>query len=472
MARPRPNLIVIYTDQQRHDTIHALGNDVIRTPNMDRLCAEGTTYVNATTSCPVCMPARWSLHTGQWTSTHRCYSNHLEGPRPDVDLPGCLRAAGYHTGLVGKNHSFLTPRDLDVFEEHPHTTDELAGRARGEFMKENRKRFPRLLEIPAAGGVEGDPERAKTDAAMRFIRNADDAPYFLWLSYHNPHTPYVAPEPYFSMYEKAELPPPRVEADGLAAAGKPFRQRFHQSNNDKVHPFDARQIDLMRRLYYGMITLVDDEIGRLLAFLQERGDVDDTLIVFMSDHGDYQGDHGLITKSPALYDCLVRIPFVMRHPGRVPAGRRDERFASAVDVMPTLLAAAGAAIPQSVEGRDLLSLLEPSRVDEAVRPCAFSEYGIPGTPYDEERLAAEGLDGDPITWIGKPARGEGLPWEGNPVSLAGRTRMARTKEWTLVDEPGGTCELYNIVDDPGELVNLYGRAEYDGVVGELRAFLG
>lgn len=101
----RPNILLIYTDQQRFDTIGALGNPVIRTPNLDRLVTEGVAFTHATTPCPVCMPARWSLHAGQWTTTHRCYSNHHPGLRPSTALPTMLCRAGYRVGLVGKNHS-------------------------------------------------------------------------------------------------------------------------------------------------------------------------------------------------------------------------------------------------------------------------------------------------------------------------------------------------------------------------------
>ena len=115
----RPNILLIYTDQQRFDTIRALGNGQIHTPNLDRLVGEGVAFTQATTPSPVCLVNRWCLHSGQWSSENRCFSNHHPGLRPPTDIPMLLRKAGYVTGLCGKNHSFLTPADMDEWDETP-----------------------------------------------------------------------------------------------------------------------------------------------------------------------------------------------------------------------------------------------------------------------------------------------------------------------------------------------------------------
>ncbi len=458
----QPNILILYTDQQRHDTIHALGNPVIQTPNLDRLCTAGTAFTQATTPAPVCMPARWSLHSGQWTTTHRCYSNHHEGSRPAVVLPTRLRQAGYRTGLVGKNHSFLTPDDLDYWDTNPPAADAGAAAERAAWMQTGRERWPRLAEEPVPGGVAADPEQAKTDAALGFLKDCGDQPFFLWLSYHNPHTPYYAPEPYFSLYTDARLPACMCEPEGLAAAGKPYRQQFHQRNNDAVLPFTPEQIDAMRRVYYGMISLTDAEIGRVLDHLDHAGLRENTLVFFTSDHGDYQGDHGLLTKSPALYDCLVRIPFIVSQPGTIPTGVRSDALANAVDIMPTCLAAAGLPCPDTVQGRDLLPLLHGRTA--SIRDVVFSEYGIPEGPPCRE---AELQGGERFV---NPGRDD-LPWEGNPLALAGRIRMARTREWKLIEEIGGTNELYDLIHDPNELVNLYGHPDRSAIQKQLTAAL-
>ncbi len=461
----KPNILLIYTDQQRYDTIHALGNSRIRTPNLDRLAREGVAFTHATTPSPVCLADRWSLHSGQWTTTHGCYSNHHPGVRPPTDIPGMLRDAGYVTGLSGKNHSFLTAEDFDYWDDNPTLETHPEWDEYLTWTRYRRSTYPRLAEEPIPTSMTA--EHAKTESALRFMDSCRNSgqPFFLWLSYLYPHTPYEAPEPYFSLYDG--LPPPRVEPDGLAAAGKPFRQQFHQRNNNAILPFTSAQIDLMRRVYHGMVTLIDGEIGRILDYLDERAISESTLLVFTSDHGDYQGDHGMFAKSPALYDALARVPFIARWPGQIDSGRCDDRFASHIDLMPTFAAAAGVPCPAQAQGVDLLPFLRDGGDGGAIRPYAIGEYGVPGAPYDEALLLREGLRDRVFT---NPAD-DRLPWEGNPVALAGRIRMIRSHDWKLIGEEGGAGELYDLRADPHELHNLWHNQRYESVRDELELAL-
>lgn len=462
----RPNILLIYTDQQRHDTIRELGAAWVDTPNIDRLARQGVSFTYAFAPSPVCMAARWSLQTGQWTSTHRCYSNHHPGPLPVFHLPGLLRRQGYRTGLAGKNHTFLKTPDCDVFEEAPQPKAGPGARERAEWIRTTAAvKYPRVALEAAAGGMEADPMRGVTDTAVRFLGATGDRPFFLFASYLNPHPPYYVPEPFFSRYANRPVPAPAVEPEGLKAAGKPFRQQFHQCNVDAITPFDAGQRRMLKRVYGGMVSLVDAEIGRLLDELEARGLAENTLVVFTSDHGDYLGDHGLITKSPAMYDCLTRVPFIVRWPGRAMGGRRDSRFISHVDLLPSFLEAAGAPVPDEVQGGSLLPLFaDPER---RVRDAAFSEYGVPGEPYNEERIVREGLCARRYYNPGN-AR---LPWEGNPVALAGRLRMIRTERWKFVEEIGGADELYDLSDDPNELRNIARRKPFKDICQEMRTRL-
>lgn len=456
----RPNILLIYTDQQRYDTIGAMGNPLIHTPNFDRLVREGVAFSHATTPSPVCMANRWSLHSGQWTTTHQCYSNHHEGVRPPTDIPTMLREAGYVTGLSGKNHSFLTVDDMDLWDENPSLSDHPEWDAWIAWERYRNQHYPRLAEEPVPTSITS--EHAKTESAIRFIdaHKDGDQPFFLWLSYLYPHTPFEAPEPYFSMYD--DLPSPQFEANGLI--NKPFRQQFHQRNNDAIIPFSDEQIALMRRIYYGMISLIDGEIGKLLDYLDTHNLAEKTLIVFTSDHGDYQGDHGLIAKSPSLYDCLVRVPFMVRWTGHIDRGRVDERFASHVDLMPTFADVAQIPCPRQAQGVNLMPYLRDGGQGDVIRPFAVSEYGVPGQPYTQERLQREGVADNVFTnpWNDR------LSWEGNPVALSGRIRMMRTHEWKYIDEADGTCELYDLKADPHELVNLWNCEGYEAVQDDMQ----
>lgn len=449
----------------RHDTIGALGNDVIKTPGIDRLVREGTTFSQATTPCPVCMPARWSLHTGQWSTTHKCYSNHHPGPAQAYNLPLMMRRAGYLTGLIGKNHSFLSSDDVLYFDEHPKPSNKHTAKIRKQWIEEKAsKEFPRLCREPVPGGIQADPDFAKTEAAIRFVKQAKDSPFFLWLSYHHPHTPYYVPAPFFSMYKDADIPKP-VKEDDLQAAGKPFRQQFHQQNNDAILPYDEETVMFMRRVYYGQISMLDREIKGFIDFLESKKILDNTLIIFMSDHGDYMGDHGLMTKSPSLYDCLVRTPLIMRYPAKIPMAQVTDELASHVDIMPTILDMIGVKKPDTVQGKNLLPYIQ--KKETGLREYVFSEYGCPGEAYTPERLEAEGISPGDFT----NPNIDNIPWEGNPVSLSGRIRMIKNQHWKLVEETSGPGELYDLDNDPNELVNLFDKPEHAKIQRELQAKL-
>lgn len=443
----------------RYDTIHALGNEDIITPNIDKLVREGVSFTQTTTPSPVCMPARCSLHSGQWTTTHKCYSNHHRGIKVEENLPSILKKSGYKTALIGKNHSFLEASDMDYFNEYPSYNNPKAAKERYNWLKNIKEpKEARLCFEPAAGGIEGDSDYAKTDDAIKFVENCEDSPFFLWLSYLHPHTPYHVPEPYFSMYKDDVLGKPLVEEN---LNQKPFRQKFHKMNNDAIMPFNHETILHMRKVYCGQVSFLDSEIGRFLEGLSKKGIEENTFIIFMSDHGDYMGEHSMITKSPSLYDCLVRTPLILKWPKNIKENQQSEELASHIDIMPTILEAAKCDCPKAVQGESLLPYAKGEK--QNLRDFVFSEYGTPGKPYSEKRAWEEGIKpGDFLNPFGDP-----IPWEGNPVSLSGRIRMIKNKEWKLVEEEGGTNELYNLKNDPAELKNLYEHPKYKSTAQNL-----
>jgi arylsulfatase len=310
----------------------------------------------------------------------------------------------------------------------------------------------------------------QTDACMNFIAGSQERkqPFFAWMSWLYPHTPYEASQPFYSLYDGVNLPPPVVEPNGLAQANKPFRQIFHQENNDRILPFSHVYQQRMQRTYCAAISQVDFEIGRILDFLEARGLLENTILLFSSDHGDYQGDHGMFTKSPALYDCLIRVPLICVWPGRWAAGVRSPELVSQVDLMPTLLSAAGISVPAGVQGLDLNPVLRHGKADTPLRDAVFAEYGIPGAPFNRERLERVYPD-----YKKKPVdvQGNGVTWEANPIALAGRFRMVRTQNWKFIHEPGGTSELYDLRSDPSELVNLWNHPEHQAIEAQLLAKL-
>jgi len=450
----KPNVIIIYTDQQRYNTIAALGNGFIQTPNIDKLVKNGVAFTNSFVTAPVCTPSRWSLFSGMYTTSHQTYSNHHISKRPPSNLAQELKEGGYKTALVGKNHSFLNKKDMDI----------IIGTSKFPGKPEDDRSAKKAMEW----SVEEDPMHILTDTAMSILASENQKPVFMWLSYLYPHTPYALPEPYFSMYDNVNIPKPVVEPNGLEAANKPFRHVFHKENNDRLIPYDDKDVMRMKRNYYGMITMVDEEIGRLFGFLESNNMLDNTLIVFTSDHGDYMGDHGMVTKSPSMYDCLTRVPLIWLWKGHIKNNVVTDELISNVDVMPTILSLLGQNIPGQVQGKDYAGFLTGKAKNFVPRDYVFAEYGIPGQPMNRGKLeeAIPEYKEAPIYY-----NNPGVPWEANPVSLAGRFRMIRSKEWKFVQEIGGTSELYNMTEDPYELHNLIGDPKYARIQSKLESDL-
>lgn len=455
-AQSKPNVLVIYTDQQRYNTIRSLGNDEVITPNLDRLVNSGTAFTNSFVSAPVCMPSRWSLHSGMYTSSHGAYSNHhAPKEKPVTSLPAELKKNGYLTALVGKNHSYLTKQQMDVYDG-------------GVGFKKKPKDGRSAVEA-MPWSVEDDPMHYLTNKTMEVLEQSkeDGKPAFIWLSYLYPHTPYMCPEPYFSMYDTIKISKPVLEKGGLAKAGKPFRQQFHQINTNAFFSYDEETTMRMKRNYYGMVTMIDAEIGLLLDYLDENGLRDNTIIVFTSDHGDYMGDHGLYTKSPSMYDCLTRVPLIFNAPGRVKENQISDELVSNIDIMPTILEMLNLEIPEQVQGTTFNNVLLGEKSDGS-RKYVFSEYGIPGKVIDKAELETKMPDYETKGIIFRKAN---IPWEASPVALSGRFRMVRSHDFKLVEEVGGTNELYDLNKDPNELMNVYGKRSYRKIQQEMQGAL-
>ncbi|MBD0401740.1 sulfatase [Flammeovirga sp. EKP202] len=444
----KPNVIIIYTDQQRYNTIQALGNQFIKTPNLNKLMQDGIAFKNSFVTAPVCTSSRSSLHSGMYVSSHKTYSNHHGGGRPQTNLPLELKKNGYQTAVIGKNHSFLNKQDIDVFIHTP------------RFKSKPEDKRSAIKAMPWE--VEEDPMFKLTDSAINLLKENDD-PQFIWLSYLYPHSPFMLPEPYFSMYDTIDIPKPVVEANGLKEANKPFRQQIHQKNNDLLLPYDLKTTMRMKRNYYGMISMIDAEIGRLISFLKKENLYDNTIIIFTSDHGDYMGDHGLYTKSPAMYDCLVRVPLIITYPQKVGGNIISSELISNIDLMPTILDFVDIDIPSQVEGISFVDYLTDGS-EKHLRKNVIAEYGLPGNSIH----SFEELEAQVPSFPERPFQfSKGVPWEANPVALAGRFRMLRTENWKLVYDNDKNSELYDLENDPNELHNLYFDESYSRIKNRL-----
>ncbi|CAM3708447.1 sulfatase-like hydrolase/transferase [Occultella aeris] len=448
----QPNIVLLMTDQQRAGFTAAEGGPDTM-PRLDRLFADGARFPRAYTSSPVCVPARTSLLTGRFPSAHGVRQNSTaEFARYATDLLDLLRGAGYSLHFSGKPHMHRGPADFDTFNG-PYLHDGGPGTdgEHAEFDAWLRELDHGVAAEPTPFGVEAQlPYRIVDGGIEALATTAAERPFFLWLSFPEPHNPYQVPEPYFSMFAEEDVPERAVGPEVLDRLGWRYRW-LRRLIEDKRPGYDAHW-RRYRANYLGMLRLIDDQVGRLLDDLGDR--CENTLFVFVTDHGDFLGDYGLQRKGAGMSDALMRIPLALRGPGIVPQ-RRDE-LVSMVDLLPTIAEWLGEPIPAGVQGRSLAPLLRGEDAPSAEFDSILGESGFGGVSYTES-------DRPPLHF----------PYDGptfdelNSVTMSGETRMLVCGRYKLVVDDTGQDVLYDIERDPAEIEDL----SDDPAHGEIRAEL-
>ena len=464
-----PNILVIMTDQQKATASHLYGNTFCQTPNMARLADQGVLFEHAITPHPLCMPARISFWTGQWPHSHGGRRNETPMPTNTHHAFRIWKEAGYHTGLIGKNHCFVDPSDLDLFDTwceishgglpadgttkgmdwfRPIQGIDAAHAPRHDMTPQNphfaysTSDFP--LEDYSTGLVAGQ--------TVRFLETHRDEPFALWVSFPDPHEPWDCPQQYADLFprENIELPPQR---DNEFDQRAPERNRvLHEILNWRND--DIEDVYGLLAVYYGMVRFIDDALGQILDALERTELSEQTIVVFCSDHGDFSGEHGMQCKGGVFYDCLTRVPLLVSCPGEIPAGVRDNSMVNLVDVVPTLLTLQGLEVPRAMHGRPL-----PTVTAAQPRDATFSEYGAGGPPFTYADLEL----------LPRPWGRQTLMQSLRQREAEGRRKMMRTTEWKYVRDPmGDKDELYDLVNDPWELVNVAGEMEYSAVIAAMQ----
>jgi arylsulfatase A-like enzyme len=400
----KPNVLLIGSDQQHYDTL-GVDNPRVRTPNIDRLAREGLLCERAYCPGPTCSPSRASVITGMYPAWHGCWTIGVKLPEDVPTVGAILQGEGYATTLVGKAHfqplasTEDSPslecqpklRDLDFWRgfhgpwygfEHVevargHADEHLVGQHYAIWMEEKGLGNWRDYFDPWPPDAKAPKRRHSWDlpeeyhyttwTGERTIAHierhaAEGRPFFLWASFHDPHPPYLAPEPWASMYDAQDMQPGRL-AEGEMKLLPPHLRKTQEAEPDfsmyretyGPHGFHSHLHDeeLLRKdmaVYYGMVSFMDQWIGRILEALDRLGLTENTLVVFTSDHGHFLGQHGLIAKGAFHFEDMIRVPLVVRYPGRVPAGARSAALQSLVDFAPTFLAAAGVEAPGFMQG--------------------------------------------------------------------------------------------------------------------------
>jgi uncharacterized sulfatase len=482
MSTP-PNILLITSDQQHWSTLGAI-NPKIKTPNLDRLAAGGTRFDRAYCPNPTCTPTRASIITGMYPSQHGAWSL---GTKLSEDVPtigDLLQAQGYATTLIGKAHFqpvASTPeqtsiecqpllRDLNFWRnfhgpwygfEHietarMHADESHVGQHYALWMEEKglsnwRDYFQPWPNDPAAPKREYTWDlpaefHYSTWTAERTIadikRHAEaEQSFFTWASFHDPHPPYLVPEPWASMYDPAEMEPGTLLENEMELLPEHFRLTQQQNpdfsayretphGNHGFHSHLTDEATLRRNMavYYGMTSFMDQQIGRILDALDKEGLTENTLVVFTTDHGHFLGQHGLTAKGAFHYEDLLRLPFITRWPGQIPASASSIALQSLVDLAPTFLQAGNIPVPGSMQGVNQLDV-----------------------------------------WQGKAksAREEVLvEFHHQPTAIHLRTYIENRYKITVYrDQKYG--ELFDLENDPQERVNLWDNAEYSAIKCQL-----
>ncbi len=463
------------TDQQRADVSAREGFPLDTTPFLDSLARRGVWFDRSYTAAPICAAARVSLHTGRYPSAHRCHSNwNGDDAIFTTDLFGVFRDHGYTTALVGKNHSHMQPTSADHWQDAGHW-----GLEEDQPTDQAQQFREYLSNVPGEIALAPTPLPLAEQLPFRLVDIAQDwvrsvagvesggkQPFLLWLSFPEPHNPYQAPEPYFNMFPPDSLPP--TISDETALAGKGEKFQYCRDAYEQIMPGFGDRIARARANYFGMLRLIDDQVKRFVEFLTDADLADDTIIIFMADHGDFVGEYGLIKKGPGLPECLTRIPLQFTGPGITAQPDAHPAHVSIVDIMPTLCDAIGADLPAGVQGRSLWPMLTGQDYPADEFASAYVEQGVGGL-----HVTADDDDYNPTGDAFTPAAGDecGSFDELNSITQSGSLRAVRKGDWKILFDMQGAGQLYNLTDDPAELNNLYGQPESAAIQAEMLAEL-
>ena len=450
----KPNVLFIIADQHNAKVLGHKGHPDVKTPNLDRMAAEGVRFDNAITQNPICTPSRVSFLSGQYCHNHGYYGLSGRNPGGLPSVLGQFRRAGYRTSAIGKIHcpEYWIEDDSDVFHE---TCDcSVGGRsdAYTKFLKDRGKEHLEdhiaLKKLGHRGmqSMEGWPSELEfeeaqegwiTSQTIEFMKKCADegVPFFAHASLLRPHQCTSPSEPFWSMYDESKLHLPPNADYRMVHKAPHFRMAAEYWRKGNWMLFEPKTFEAgrLRKLhgYLGAVSQVDHAVGLMLDFLKDKGLAENTIVVYAADHGDYATEHGIMEKAPGICaDAITRIPYIWWWPGRLAAGHVADEIVETVDMVPTLCALAGLPPMETADGRDISPLLRGGHAE--MHRIGVTEFA----------------------------------W----------SRSVRKGKWRLVyyppemfaDEyPNGFGELYDLAEDPWEMKNLCFEPECRDVVREL-----
>ncbi len=487
----RPNVICFVMDQLRYDYLGCMGNSEVRTPNIDSLADEGVVFDRAYVSNPLCMPARSTLFTGMMPRGHGVRTNGIPLNREIPTMPEALREAGYRTHSVGKLHlnCFEIPKGVEFDELDPQdypesitmwqkdmmsslpkpyyglqTTDFVGGHVDfifGDYVNWLKNSYPHMYDCLSKKEERNAPQafnwaipeeyhynRWISGKACEFLESTSDDPFFLWCSFPDPHHPYAAPEPWANMYNPDKISLNVRRREGELEDLPPFYKDAYENSKTILSGLHGRtkvsddELREMIAITYGMVSFVDQEIGRVMDKLDDMGLRENTIVVFLADHGDMMGDHWMVRKGPFHFDGLLRMPFIWSWPGHFEEGTRTNGLCSQVDFASTILDLCDVSIPEGSVPKIRESNQEPP-------PWA-------GKSLKEQLLGNANNVNDYVIV------------ENDEDYLGLRLRTFITDKYKLTIYPGKSYgELFDLEQDPNELYNLWDSPRYDSVKSDL-----
>ncbi len=439
------NILVLFADQQRFDCIGCYGNETVKTPNLDRLAHHGIRFTNAYTPAPVCTPARTSFQTGLWPHKHRLLFNSgesrdkggLDDPAPNVRFfSETLVERGWNCAHVGKWHiggdqhmpkqhgydpSLATYSGYGYPSKHPHYVDYLKQQGVSGFnlLWERRdptgyRNYAGLQEGPQSASIPAYLASQTVDVIRRYAKSSQ--PFFIGCNFWGPHAPYNIPKTHLEMYRGMNIKPwPNWDCDLSDKPGVITRYGEYW----RTGWFNEADLSDMIGEYYGYITLIDEECGRILKALEDSSTLNETLIIFTTDHGSAVGSYRFWDKGFGMYDCITRIPLIISHPSLKPGV--SSAFVTLNDLTPTILEAADCPV-HKMDGDSLIPILKGKR--DSIR----NNY-----------IITEHHGHQQIFW----------------------QRMVRTPEFKYIFNPTSRDEFYDLTKDPWETKNIIAGADKD-----------
>jgi arylsulfatase A-like enzyme len=455
----KPNLLFIWTDEQRVDTMAVYGNKKIHVPNLNKLAAQSVVFEKAYVTQPVCTPNRAAVMTGLWPHTTGCIKNNIPLPADIPCLPEIINDPDYRTAYMGKWHLGDEIFAQHGFEEWISMEDGYspyygAGRDRNKrsdyhhFLTEHGYKPDRNGKFSRAFAARRPIEHCKPKflelKACDFLHRHRDEPFMLYINFLEPHMPFFGPLDNEHDPEQVDLP---ANFSDPLEENEPLRYRVKRESCMEKYGKDEKIIRNLIARYWGLVTQVDRSVGAILDTLENLGLTDNTIVVYTSDHGDMMGSHNLVTKS-VMYEEAVRIPWLMRIP---PLGTRQRVIpnpVSQIDMVPTLLELLGYRHDERLPGRSLVSLIKTGR---PVRNYVYIQWNPNSGAISVKKGGT------------KLASKEQLKRVENESSRA----VISPDGWKLCLSDLDKCQLFNLNDDPGETTNLFDSGRHKDVIARL-----